>query len=306
MVDSSLVHTVCEKPIHKMRIKSIKKITKQAVVYNFHVPKYENYIANGIVTHNCYVARNRVFGNPIEKYINGNDAWEAVKAFHDTLGPKEPNQCDPTFWTYDIGESTDCLIPENIDNTSWYINKFLTTDAKPSFATKVAGARSLPVVGNRAMARVRVSVAPQHIITKVEKGTSNLKARIKGIQELYDRGYEVHLNFSPIIVYKGWSNDYINLLKYIDSNISQKVKDQIKCEVIFLTHSPSLHESNMRWIPEAEDLMWTPDWQESKTTQRGDSNVIRYRAFNFKNKLVDNFKNIIKDHMPYCTIRYIF
>jgi len=271
-----------------------------------------DYIAPGLATgcslacSYCYVARNRVFGNPIEKYINGNDAWEAVKNFHSTLGPKEANQCDPNFWTYDIGESTDCLIPENIDNTSWYISKFLTTDAKPSFATKVAGARSLPVVGNRAMARVRVSVAPQKIISQVEKGTSSLKARIQGIQQLYDRGYEVHLNFSPIIVYKGWTTDYKELMEYIDANITQEVKNQLKCEVIFLTHSPTLHESNKRWIPQAEDLMWTPEWQEFKTTQRGDSNVLRYRAYNFKDKLVQAFRTAIQEKMPYCTIRYIF
>lgn len=254
----------------------------------------------------CYVARNRTFGNPIEKYTNGNDIWEAVKEFHYQLPPKEGNQCDPVYWTYDIGESTDCLIPENIEDTSWYLSKFFETDAKPSFATKVAGARSLPIVPNRGMARVRVSVAPQKTISTVEKGTSTLKARIAGIQQLFDRGYEVHLNFSPIIVYNGWSADYTELIKFIDSNISQKVKDQLKCEVIFLTHSPTLHQSNLKWIPEAENLMWTPDWQESKTTQRGDSNVVRYRAFNFKNVLVDNFKKLISNNMPYCTIRYIF
>jgi len=35
------------------KIKSIKKIRKKQKVYNFDVPVYENYIANGFIVHNC-------------------------------------------------------------------------------------------------------------------------------------------------------------------------------------------------------------------------------------------------------------
>lgn len=35
------------------KIKSIKKVQKTTIVYNFSVPKYETYIANGFAVHNC-------------------------------------------------------------------------------------------------------------------------------------------------------------------------------------------------------------------------------------------------------------
>jgi pyruvate formate lyase activating enzyme len=36
-----------------MKIKAIRKIKKPVRVYNFSVPKYETYIANGVAVHNC-------------------------------------------------------------------------------------------------------------------------------------------------------------------------------------------------------------------------------------------------------------
>ena len=40
-----------------MRIKSIKVIEKPDVVYNLSVEDNENYVANGVVVHNCHGAR---------------------------------------------------------------------------------------------------------------------------------------------------------------------------------------------------------------------------------------------------------
>lgn len=307
MVDSSPEHIVCTPIIHRSKIRSIKKINRKTKVFNFHVPKFESYIANNIVTHNCYVARHRQFGNPLEKYTNKEEIWRAVKSFHQSLGPKTvANQCDPKYWTYDIGESTDCLAPQNVEDTAWYISQFLTTDAKPSFATKVAGAKGLPIVSNRDMARVRVSIAPQYIINQTEAGTSTLVARLKGIQDLYDKGYEVHLNFSPVIAYMGWVKEYQDLFLLIDKTISSKVKDQLKCEVIFLTHSEQLHKSNLEWWPDAETWLWTPIWQEQKVNERG-SIALRYDTTGgLKQNLVKRFEEIIKIGLPYCKIRYIF
>ena len=42
-----------------------------------------------------------------------------------------------------------------------------------------------------------------------------------------DVGYEVHLNFSPIIVYDGWLDDYEELFTLINNNISLYKKLQV-------------------------------------------------------------------------------
>ena len=253
----------------------------------------------------CYVARHRTIGNPLEQYTNLSDMWQAVSSHHFSLPAKTSNQCDPNYWTYDIGESTDCLSPANLDYTNWYISKFMETDAKPSFATKLATPSGLNPIPNKGMARIRISVAPQNIITILEPATSNLKARLRSIQKLLDLGYEVHLNFSPITAYYGWVKDYTKLMQLIDTTISEDAKQQLKCEVIFLTHSNVLHNKHQGFFPQAEEMLWTPKWQETKTTQRGDSSVVRYDQ-RVKPNLISKFKELINLYMPYCQIRYIF
>jgi spore photoproduct lyase len=64
-------------------------------------------------------------------------------------------------------------------------------------------------------------------------------------------------------------------------------------------------QKTYHFFKEAEDLLWTPKWQENKTTLRGDSGVVRYNQV-VKPFLISKFTQLIKDYMPYCNIRYIF
>ena len=218
---------------------------------------------------------------------------------------KEPNQCDPVYWTYDIGESSDCLTSKNIDNTNWYINQFMQhTNAKPTFATKVANVSRLTNCSDPRRARIRMSIAPQNRISFLEKSTSTLKARIRAIQQLYDKGYEVHLNFSPIVVSVGWTTLYSSLLDKLDTELSDEVKSQLNCEVIFLTHSHQLHQSNTKHFYSQEELLYVPPWQEEKITGRGGS-ALRYSR-RYKPHFIEKFKYLIDNHLPSCQIRYIF
>jgi len=125
---------------------------------------------------------------------------------------------------------------------------------------------------------------PQRIADIVEVGTSKIKDRIEAIKLLYDKGYEVHINFSPVILYSTWAQDYIELMQDIDSFIlsqskyyQQKLKNMMACEIIFLTHHEKLHQSNLRWNPEAEEVMWNPDMQELKVNKRGATDILRYK-----------------------------
>lgn len=254
----------------------------------------------------CYVARHREFGNPLTLYTNVDKMLEAVVKHWETLPPKSPNQCDPEAWTYDIGESTDCMSPLILPTTNKVIDYLVNnTGVKPTFATKLKLNNKLIDVPE-SKARVRMSLMPQKVASIVEVGTSNISSRIASIDQLIAKGYEVHINFSPVIGYKGWLTDYKALLQEIDSTISSKAKSQLKCEVIFLTHSPRLHELNLNWNPEAEAYLWSPNAQEFKTNNRGDSDVLRYKAFSVKRYMENTFVNLLQEYLPYCTIRYIF
>lgn len=259
----------------------------------------------------CYTSRHREFGNPLTIYSNVDKVLQCTKQHWLTLPAKISNQCDPVCHTYDIGENTDMLSPKLIKLTDKVIQYFTEemsggpSPAKPTFATKLARGHLLTSVP-KGRARVRVSLMPQRISSILELGSAQIRDRIASINKLYELGYEVHLNFSPVVVYKEWVQDYLELFKWVDVEVSDEVKRQLKAEVIFLTHHPKVHEMNLTWNSEAEDLLWQPVLQEYKTNERGDSQVLRYKNNPIKQAVVAQFKKMLEEQMDYCQIRYIF
>ena len=106
--------------------------------------------------------------------------------------------------------------------------------------------------------RVRFSLMPEAIATIVDVRTSPIGDRIAAVNDFVQAGYEVHLNFSPVIVYEGWENDYGPLFEQIDATLSSAAKDQLRAEIIFLTHNEQLHDVNLRWHPKAEGISGDP------------------------------------------------
>jgi DNA repair photolyase len=138
----------------------------------------------------------------------------------------------------------------------------------------------------------------------VDIRTSSIDDRIHAINDFVEAGYEVHLNFAPVIYYDNWLPEYEQLLQQIDDTLSPQAKAQLQCEVIFLTHNDKLHEVNMGWHPQGEQLLWQPELQEYKYSQTGGRNV-RYKR-GLKSTLVDALCGLIEQRLPYCTIRYAF
>jgi hypothetical protein len=72
------------------KINRITNIRKKTTVVNFSVNKNENYFANGILTHNCYMKRHKPEG--LDVATNTNDILTAINnhAFFATVD--KPNQ----------------------------------------------------------------------------------------------------------------------------------------------------------------------------------------------------------------------
>jgi DNA repair photolyase len=134
--------------------------------------------------------------------------------------------------------------------------------------------------------------------------TSPLSERIAAIDDFVAAGYQVHLNFSPVVITEGWQAEYDELFQQIDDTIGDRAKEQLAAEIIFLTHNERLHEVNLRWHPKAEELLWRPELQEAKVSQGGGVNV-RYRT-GYKGRLVEEFQRLLARRMPYCRVRYAF
>jgi len=265
-------------------------------------------IANGcaMACTYCYVARRKGYANPITAFVNIEEIKNSIIKHSNTLGPKtNPNQCDYKYWTYDIGCNNDVSVDSLISNNVKDIVSLFTQipNAKATFATKYVN-REMLKYDPQQKSRIRFSLMPPHIAKLVDVRCSSIKERAQAIDDFCKAGYEVHLNFSPVIIYDGWEQDYINLMHTLDIHLSKKTKAQLKCEVIFLTHNEDLHYINKIWHPKAEKLLWTPENQEPKTSIYGGKNI-RYN-WKLKKELTSTFRNIVLKTMPYMDIRYMF
>lgn len=269
-----------------------------------------NYIAPDLITGcsysctYCYMRRNKRFGVDVVK--NYQDVIDSIEQHVNTLPwTKEPDQTHDTYWTYDIGCNTDVALHYKHNNYDELFDYFIHSDkAFGSFATKRVNKTLLNIDPNKKL-RIRFSLMPEQFRQVLEPKTSTIEERIKAIEQFYDAGWDVHVNYSPVIAYQGSSVLYEELFNQVNNIVPDRIKEHVKCEVIFLTHSDKMHIQNLKeGLTESENLLWQPKYQEIKQSTYGGS-VYRYERL-IKNQMIQKFKQLHSNIIPWNTIRYIF
>ncbi len=254
----------------------------------------------------CYVPRRKGYSNPITVFTNIDQITGYLARHARRQGPKtEPNQCDPVDWVYDIGENSDCSVDALVsDNVADLIDTFaVVPNAKASFATKYVN-RDLLDLDPRGGTRIRFSLMPAATAKLLDLRTSTIADRLAALDDFVTAGYEVHLNFSPVVVFDGWLDRWAELLDQIADATTAQTRRQLACEIIFLTHNEQLHEVNLGWHPKAEELLWRPELHETKRSQNGAINT-RYR-WPDKQRYVADLLALITERAPWCRVRYAF
>ncbi len=254
----------------------------------------------------CYVARRKGHSNPITVFANIEQIMAATARHAAQQGPKpEPNQVDPRDWVYDLGENGDLSVDALIsDNVRDLVGLFRTLpNAKGSFATKGV-TPALLGYDPQGRTRIRMSLMPHGIAKLLDVRAPSIAERMAFVPELHRAGYEVHLNFSPVVLHEGWEAEWTALFAELDDLLPAAVKQQLAAEIIMLTHNEALHDVNLAWHPKAEEMLWRPDIQEEKRSEAGGVNL-RYRT-GWKGRWLARFQALLAQHMPYCRVRYAF
>ena len=244
----------------------------------------------------CYQHRHDDSNN-ISVATNIPDLMQNILNHRNKLGIKKPNQCDSKYWIYDIGCSTDLSRVAKYFDWKKVFQFAVDNDLKFTFATKWYNKEFL-TFDSKKKVRIRLSLLPERMSNLMDKGTHPLEMRLRAMKELSD-SYEIHVNFSPIIYYEEWLEDYKELF--------QKVKElninDLQAECIFLNHEYKKHLRNTENYPEAEKYLWQPEIQESKKSQYGGENI-RYK-WQLKAQWIEEFKQLVKQELN-IPIRYIF
>ena len=248
----------------------------------------------------CYMKRHKQDGLSIAS--NTGDILTSINNHAFFTAVDKPNQTHAKFTTYDISCNEDFALHAKYHRWEQIFEFFRDHPiAMGSFATKYVNP-DLTKFDPEGKIRVRFSLMPQHKSDLHEPRTSKIIDRIKAIDAFIDAGYDVHVNFSPIIVYDGWLEDYKDL--FIMMNDYVEYKDQVLAECIFLTHNFKKHTVNLQRHPETEVDLWVTDLQETKVSQYGGENI-RYKL-SMKSEFIKQFKLLHNSIIPWNKIRYIF
>lgn len=245
----------------------------------------------GCVNTYCYMSRyngTRVFVNE-----NVDDIFNSVVKWEEDY-TKVPDQQDPVYTMVDIACNTDLVLmqkhtPEPLID---YLKRY---DDHPrlntTMATKYPSLLKLDVRHFNKKPRVRVSLMPQRYADILEPKMQKTVDRIHEINRLKLLGWEVHINYSPVIFSKGWEEAYDELFRLV-----KELAGENKCEVIALTN----HKNQMvKASEEAQNLM------KNSCEVKTKSGVMRYPLV-YKKGWLDHWMFIYSTYFNTNTIRYIF
>lgn len=245
----------------------------------------------GCVDTYCYMSRyngRRVFVN-----TNVDEIFESVVEWEKTYN-KMPDQQDPIYTMVDVACNTDLVLmqkhmPEPLHD---YLKRY---DNHPqlnsTMATKYPALLKLDVTHFNKPPRIRVSLMPQTYSNILEPKMQKISSRIKDINRLKDLGWEVHINYSPVVFQRRWIQEYDDLFAQV-----KNIAGVNKCEVIVLTN----HRNQMaKASPEAQELM------KYSSEIKNNSGVMRY-PIRDKTRLLKQWKQLYNKYFELETIRYIF
>ena len=248
----------------------------------------------GCVDTYCYMSRyngRRVFVN-----TNVDEIFQSVVEWEKTYN-KVPDQQDPVYTMVDIACNTDLvLMQKHVKKTGISLHDYLLMYDKhenlnTTMATKYPGLLTLDVRHFNKPPRVRVSLMPQAYSNVLEPKMQKISSRIEDINRLKDLGWEVHINYSPVVFQRRWIQEYDDLFAEV-----KRVAGVNKCEVIVLTN----HKNQMaKASVEAQELM------KYSSEIKNNSGVMRY-PIRDKTRLLQQWKQLYNKYFELETIRYIF
>lgn len=284
----------------------IKEITRKSMLIR-HSGRSSDYISPSfgygclLNCSYCYMKRHKANGLDIAN--NYNDILTAINEHaYFYADVSKPNQTDDKYITYDISCNEDFALHAKYHQWEKIFQFFVDHPiAKATLATKIVPMRFLDFNPQQKV-RIRFSLMPEKIAKIVEPNTASILSRILAIDKFIEAGYDIHVNFSPVIMYKNCEVDYKELFELVNDNV--KNKDKVKAEVIFLTHNKNKHSYNLKHNIAGEEMLWNTEIQEFKRSQYGGLNV-RYKR-NYKKIWINRWKDLHSSIIPWNTIRYIF
>ncbi len=157
---------------------------------------------------------------------------------------------------YEIGSNSDLVLENTITgNLEWTIDNFGKNEKGfITFPTKFNMVEPLLGLNHNGRVIIRMSVNPDEIIRKIEIGTSPLKSRIHALNQMCDAGYKVGLLIAPVVLVDNWRALYAELIEQLSEELTEKTRNQLFIEIIFMTYSYVHRAINKDAFPNTVEL----------------------------------------------------
>ena len=253
----------------------------------------------------CHV--NDSIGKQIE--VSGN-VEEILQAIHrhacSQPWPRLSNRTDERYYTYDFAPSTDLGL--HYEATDWArVIRFFSEHprAKGAFSLKYINEalwRDFRIEPGKV--RVRLSLMPESIRRILEPSAPSTSERLAAIPLLREADYEVDLNFSPLVCYEGWLDDYAALFALIAYAVPEHARAGMHYEATLLSHRPAKRERNLAsGRTDAERLLFNDDLQE--LVGAGEPHhILRYR-YELRRGILREWRDLAAQMLPWLAGRYV-
>ena len=202
--------------------------------------------------------------------------------------------------TFEIGSNSDLVLENTItNNLPWTIEHFSNSSkGLLTFPTKFEMVDDILEINHKGKVIIRISINPDDIINQFEIGTSRLQGRINAINKLKSAGYKIGIIIAPVIMVDNWKNLYLDLIKYLDCNLSASVKKEVFFEVIFMTYSFVHTKINDAVFPNAKLL-----YNKNMMTGRGKGKYMYKKEYRQDGE--NFFRESLAKYFPNNEIMYI-
>ena len=125
----------------------------------------------------------------------------------------KPNQTHSNYTTYDISCNEDFALHSKYYDWKYIFQFFVDHPvAMATLATKTIPKEFLDF-NPKGKVRIRFSLMPEDLRIVLEPNTAKIIDRVLAINDFIAAGYDVHINFSPVVIYHGWESSYKNLFE---------------------------------------------------------------------------------------------
>ena len=231
--------------------------------------------------------------NQILTEINNHVIFEKSKII-------KPNSAHDKYIVYDIGHYEDFAF--HLEHHEWkrIFNFFKNhNDIMASFSTRYVNEKLLDYKPDQKI-RITFNLMPESKRIIHEPETSTILERIQSLEKFIKADYDVRINYSPIIIYDGWLDDYEELFALINDHVISEKSLHAGCE--FLTHNNRRHHHNLLNNFDAETELWVPELQEEDYEEYDKNNIV-YRT-EYKRQWMEDFVKCHKNSIPWNKIKY--